>query len=118
LPDSFVEILLVLGQGAHIGDGGDAHEHIIQPHGVLLGAVAGQGAVGQPVFLVHDVIHVVVNHGAQILVGPAQRGLNHGYAHGTGIVQSSRIQYRVERRTQRRIGFHGFPVRGYRLGYE
>ncbi len=61
LSGGLVVVFRVARQPAHVGHGGYAHEHVVEPDGVLLRAKSGEGAVGQAVLAVHDVVDVVVN---------------------------------------------------------
>ena len=94
LSGSLVEVSVSAGVLPHLCYGGYAHEHVIEPYGVLLRTVTGKGAVAQPVFLVHDIVGVVsdalVNQPAQLLVfllEDSAHRLDHRRAHRPCIVE-------------------------------
>ncbi len=90
LPHRLVEIATLTGRCTHLCDGRDAHEHVIEPDGVHLWPLPGKGAIVQPVFVVHDVVHIVCNHRFQLQPGFHARCLDHGSAHGACIVECRR----------------------------
>ena len=96
LADGFVEILLVAGQLAVPGQGRDAHEHVIQPHGVELRPVAGKGPVLQAELLVHDVVGVEVDQRTEVQFRMGDLVLDHGHAHGAAVVQGVRSHHHAE----------------------
>jgi len=65
LAGGLVIVFAVAGKASHVGYGGNAHEHVVEPDGVLLRTQPGKGAVGQAVLLVHDVVCIVVDERLQ-----------------------------------------------------
>ena len=65
LSGGLVVIALFTRQPSHIGHGGYAHKHIVEPHRIFLRAQAGEGAVAETVLLVHDVVGIIIYHRPQ-----------------------------------------------------
>ena len=83
-------LIIVLGiarQPSHIGHGGNTHEHVVQPHRVLLRAQTCKDAVSEPVLLIDNIVGIQVDTLSQRQRRVVEHGLDHRHAHGTGIVQ-------------------------------
>ena len=93
LAGCLVVVFRVARQLAHIGHRGNAHEHIVEPHRILLRTQARESAVGKPILLVNDIAGVVIDERTQTgsLSHARERGLDHRAAHGTGIVEGMRV---------------------------
>ena len=70
----------------------DSHEHVVQPDGVVLGAVACECAVGQAVLSVFDESEIIFYQVGQRQGRVGDTRLHHGTTHGSGIVQCFRVQ--------------------------
>ena len=66
---NLIEIAALTGHCTHLGDGRDAHEHVIEPDTVHLRPFAGKGTVMEPILIVHDVVHVIGNNRFQFHPG-------------------------------------------------
>ena len=93
LTDSFLQVLVsILCVYASVpSHGRDTHEHIVEPHRVILRPRTGEDAVAQPVLAVQDKVHVVVDLFAELQFRILDHRLAHGSAYGAGIVKSLRI---------------------------
>ena len=70
----------------------DSHEHVVQPDGVVLRAVACECAVGQAVLSVFDESEIIFYQVGQRQGRVGDTRLHHGTTHGSGIVQCFRVQ--------------------------
>ena len=82
-----VVVALLSSQLAHIGNGGYAHKHIVEPYSVLMRTQACKSAIAQSVLLMHDILGITVNAAAQLEPIVFQRGFNHSSADSSGIIK-------------------------------
>ena len=78
-----VEVLRVVEVDAGVGNGGDAHVHIIEPDGVVLRTVAGEHAVFKAVLAVLYELEVVVDAAFEAFVVV----LHHGCTHRAAVIE-------------------------------
>ena len=95
--------LVIIGsitrQAPHLRYGGNAHEHIVEPHRVLMWAYACQRAVGEAVLLLQYVVGIAVDerlHFLQLRVG--EHGFDHGRADGPRVVECLRVDHLAHQR--------------------
>ncbi len=83
----FVEIFFIAGQLAHLGDRGNAHEHIVEPKRVWLRAVPPEGPVRKPVLAGHYMIQPALKDRLDVSLAPRTFCLDHRRRHRTGIIE-------------------------------
>ena len=60
LTSSLIIIFGIARKFTHISHSRNTHEHIIEPYRILLRTNTGKSAIGNTVFLIHDIVGIVV----------------------------------------------------------